>query len=330
MRWAAATAEELAVEAEVAAETVVSGEVVVGGTVLGEGGMAVVPEALVAAAEVAAPAIAETTTVIVGGTAVEGTLVTAGVVETLATTGAVTTGEALFVGGLLTPVGWVVLGVIVVGVGVGATVYVLTRPESSAPAVPRPSPGVGKGSMAPAPRHAPGAPGGSPVLEPGTPTPVLAPGTDGMGPMLEPDLVTPIVAPPGAAPESMSLAVPRQVPVTEPDQEWWPEISAVAPDWGQKGAHIQVEAIEIAVRPMGGGIAYRPVFSRDVKTEAAQRAFDNAVEVAEEAMDMLGFRQRLYNACVRAIELLRTGNDMARARAAELRFLTHELMRRGV
>jgi peptidoglycan hydrolase-like protein with peptidoglycan-binding domain len=179
----------------------------------------------------------------------------------------------------------------------------------------------------PDPAQAPGAPVPAPVTDPNAVNPALAPGTDGAGPALAPgkDPQTPAVAP-GVSDEELKLKVPDPVPVTRPQQNWWPEISAVAPDWGQKGAHIKINDIELAVRPAGPGIVFPPVFSRDVGTEdtaGAQRA-------ANDAIHELGFRQRLYNACVRAIQLLRKGSQMDRARSGELRHLLRELEALGL
>jgi peptidoglycan hydrolase-like protein with peptidoglycan-binding domain len=179
----------------------------------------------------------------------------------------------------------------------------------------------------PEPAQAPGTPVPAPVTDPNAVNPALAPGADGNGPALAPgkDPPTPAVAP-GASDEELKLKVPDPVKVTRPQQNWWPEISAVAPDWGQKGAHIKINDVELAVRPVGPGIVLPPVFSRDVGTDdtaGAQRA-------ANDAIHDLGFRQRLYNACVRAIQLLRKGSQMERARSGELRHLLRELEALGL
>ena len=56
------------------------------------------------------------------------------------------------------------------------------------------------------PRQLPGAPGGAPAIEPGTPEPALAPATPGGVPAREPDTVTPASAPgaPSAGPVQAS------------------------------------------------------------------------------------------------------------------------------
>ncbi len=79
----------------------------------------------------------------VGGAAItEGALVVAGtaVAAETAAVGAARAGAAA-VAGMLTPVGWVVIGVIVVGLAVGATVYLVMRRASRRRAPARPSPG---------------------------------------------------------------------------------------------------------------------------------------------------------------------------------------------
>lgn len=179
----------------------------------------------------------------------------------------------------------------------------------------------------PEPMQAPGAPVPAPVTDPNAVNPAVAPGADVTGPALAPgkDPPTPATAP-GVSDEDLELKVPDPVPITRPQQNWWPEISAVAPDWGQKGAHIKINDVELAVRPVGPGIVLPPVFSRDVGTEdtaGAQRA-------ANDAIHELGFRQRLFNACVRAIQLLRKGSKMDRARSGELRHLLRELEALGL
>lgn len=114
----------------------------------------------------------------------------------------------------------------------------------------------------PEPAQAPGTPVPAPVTDPGAVNPALAPGTDGNGPALAPgkDPPTPAMAP-GASDEELKLKVPDPVKVTRPQQNWWPEISAVAPDWGQKGAHIKINDVELAVRPVGPGIVLPPVLA---------------------------------------------------------------------
>lgn len=103
-------------------------------------------------------------------------------------------------------------------------------------------------------------------------------------------------------------------------------ISTVAPDWGQKGAHIKVNGVEIAVRPAGGGnISLKPVFS---STDPA--AFRAASKIATEALGDATFRGQLHSAAGRAIDLLRGGNSFERARAGELRHLQHTLTQMGI
>jgi hypothetical protein len=172
---------------------------------------------------VAGGAVAEGTLISAEAALVTGTLALAPEAAALTTTGAV--GGALLVSN---PVGWIVLGVIVVvgvGVAAGVAVYLITRPapyealsvepvKGSMAPVRRPPPptpapvatapptrGTGKGSMAPIaePLEAPGAAGGSPVGEPAIPPPAIAPAKGGMAPVREPEHGAPALAP-GAQP----------------------------------------------------------------------------------------------------------------------------------
>jgi len=112
----------------------------------------------------------------------------------------------------------------------------------------------------------------------------------------------------------------QPVRVTGPAQQWWPRISAVAPDWATKGAHIHIDGIELAVRPsQGGGIVFTSVFSG----QRAQ-AVDAAIGIATRALGDIGFRQRLFNACSRALQIVDGG------KGAELRFLMRALEKMGL
>jgi hypothetical protein len=214
---------------------VVEGEIAVGGAVLGPGVVATGSAAVATEATiVTGTALTGGTITVAGGTVAEGTLLLAetamvtgtaalGTETALATTGAV--GGAVLVSN---PVGWIVLGVIVVvgvGVAAGVAVYLITReapyealsvepvkgsmapvrrPPPTAPApvaTAPPTRGTGKGSMAPIPEplEAPGLAGGTPVREPATPAPATAPGKGGMAPVREPEAVGPALAP-GAQP----------------------------------------------------------------------------------------------------------------------------------
>jgi RHS repeat-associated protein len=113
----------------------------------------------------------------------------------------------------------------------------------------------------------------------------------------------------------------KPIPTTTKAQGWWPRISAVAPDWAQKGAHIHIEGIELAVRPgRDGDIVFKSVFSSQ-----NQKQVESAINIAEQALEDPGFRQRLYNAAGRAVVLMKN-----EARAAELRQLMHSLSKRGL
>ena len=266
------------------------------------------------ATEVAATGALATEVVATGAVATE--VAVGGTAAALGTAGAV---------GWVPVVGWIVAGVIVVGVA-SYLIYRHVQAQKAAAAAAAPP-------ARPAPLQAPPAAPPVPVREPVTPTPVVAPAASPATPLLAPPARTPgpLLAPPQATPtEPLVLARPQPVPVTEPAQPSWPVISPVAPDWAQKGAHVKVGDIEIAVRPSGGGIALKPVFSGDISTAAARKAFDAAVRAVEEALEHVGFRQRLYNAVARAIELLAEGAELGRSRAGELRHLARELERMGL
>jgi RHS repeat-associated protein len=118
----------------------------------------------------------------------------------------------------------------------------------------------------------------------------------------------------------------EQVPITGNSSKNLPIISTVSGDWGQKGAHIKIDGIEIKVKPgQDGAILFEPFFSSTSKADAKV-----AIKAAEIAIEDLGFRQRLYNANIRAIDLLKQGDQMSRGRAAELRFLMHALKKKGI
>jgi hypothetical protein len=130
------------------------------------------------------------------------------------------------------PVGWIVLGTVVV-VGVGVAVYLVVRaletPAENQPLSgerpkgsmalhrsppPAPAPlataGPTKGTMVPL--EAPGATRGAPVQEPFVGPPALAPGTEGTAPVTEPTTPDPLLAP-GAveSPEPLEAALPPNV-----------------------------------------------------------------------------------------------------------------------
>jgi hypothetical protein len=195
------------------AAVIAEGNVAVAGTALGPGTVATATATATVATEatlVTGPALTAGTITVAGGAVAEGTLISAEaalVTGTLAlapeaaavtTTGAV--GGALLVSN---PVGWIVLGVIVVvgvGVAAGVAVYLITRPAPYEALSVEPV----KGSMAPVrrpppAREAPGAPGGSPVGEPAIAPPAIAPAKGGMAPVREPENGAPALAP-GAQP----------------------------------------------------------------------------------------------------------------------------------
>ena len=223
LRWvgtAGATAEAVAVGTGVAgAATVAEGTVVAGGVVLGEGVLVAGTVAAEGALVVGGVAATEAAVVVGGAAITEGALVVAGtaVAAETAAVGAGGAGAAVAGGAaLITPVGWVVIGVIVVGLAVGATVYLVMRAREPAPSAGPPLAGSarpGKGSMAPAPRHAPGAPGGSPVSDPSPTRPALTPGVDGAGPMEAPGVtIGPPVIAPGTAGAPMEAGRPSDLP----------------------------------------------------------------------------------------------------------------------
>ncbi|AFZ22679.1 hypothetical protein Cylst_0316 [Cylindrospermum stagnale PCC 7417] len=109
-----------------------------------------------------------------------------------------------------------------------------------------------------------------------------------------------------------------------------PEISAVAPDWGSKGAHIKVgdKGVEIAVRPgQNGSIVLKSVFSKRFKKEYVEEA----IKEGNKALEDPQFRKKLYEAGSRALQQLsRSKAEMDRARAVEIRFLMIALKKKGL
>jgi hypothetical protein len=80
--------------------------------------------------------------------------------------------------------------------------------------------------------------------------------------------------------------------------------------------------VELAVHPgNNASIVFKPVFS-----STSNSAFNSASKVATEALKDIGFRQRLHNAAVRALQNI--GGDTGKA--AELRFLIDALQKLGV
>ena len=84
--------------------------------------------------------------------------------------------------------------------------------------------------------QAPGTPVPAPVTDPNAVDPAIAPGTDVTGPALAPgkDPPTPATAP-GVSDKELELKVPDPVR-SRGRSRTGGRISAVAPDWGQKGA----------------------------------------------------------------------------------------------
>jgi RHS repeat-associated protein len=120
--------------------------------------------------------------------------------------------------------------------------------------------------------------------------------------------------------EAAERATLRAVKVGGKAQRWWPRISAVASDWGTKGAHLHIDGIELAARPTHtGSIVFTPVFSGQ-----NARAVQAAIAPATKALGDVGFRQRLFNASSRAIQVVEGG------KGAELRFLMHALEKMGL
>ena len=114
----------------------------------------------------------------------------------------------------------------------------------------------------------------------------------------------------------------NQVPITIAAKSSWPRISAVAPDWATKGAHIHINGVELAVRPgNNASIVLKAVFS-----STSNSAFKSASKSATKALKDIGFRQRLHNSAVRALQNI--GGDTGKA--AELRFLIAALQKLGV
>jgi hypothetical protein len=147
---------------------------VVGGTVVTEGavvagGVTVLTEAaVVTGGTTVAATTAAGATAVVGGTAAGGTTAAVG------TTAGVLSG----------PVGWIIIGVVVLAAA-GIAYYLATR-----------EPDV----------QAPGPPGGAPVTEPTVGPPVVAPGEQGRAPVVEPSIGPPVSLPSDRPPERVEAS----------------------------------------------------------------------------------------------------------------------------
>ena len=113
-------------------------------------------------------------------------------------------------------------------------------------------------------------------------------------------------------------------------QEHRIRISAIAPDWVDKGCHLHVDSVEIALRPDHlGGIVCRPIFSSttDVNLQSSCRIV--FTRLREDRV----FRSRLGDALERAMTFLLSieGEKLARARGRlfEFRMLILALERMG-
>jgi len=74
-------------------------------------------------------------------------------------------------------------------------------------------------------------------------------------------------------------------------------VSAVSEDWVDKGCHIHINQIELAVRPdHSGGLIFRKVFSSTTDAD-----FDVASKLALGLMAGSGFRQKLRDSIERAM-----------------------------
>jgi len=98
-------------------------------------------------------------------------------------------------------------------------------------------------------------------------------------------------------------------------------ISAISEDWVDKGCHIHIDHIELAVRPDHlGGIIFRKVFSSTPDAD-----HDVASRIALKLLENPGFRAKLRDSIERAMTHLPgiTGYKMAKARGKlrELKFL---------
>lgn len=106
-------------------------------------------------------------------------------------------------------------------------------------------------------------------------------------------------------------------------------ISPIAEDWVDKGCHIHVDSIELAVHPDHlGGVVFRKVFSSTSDDE-----FDIASRIATAMLQDAGWCHKLRDTLERAMIYLLgvTGQKMpkARGRLCEFNFLMIALDRIG-
>lgn len=106
-------------------------------------------------------------------------------------------------------------------------------------------------------------------------------------------------------------------------------ISPISEDWVDKGCHIHIDRVELAVRPdRFGGIVFRKVFSSTTDAD-----LDVASRIATDLLDDPAFRRKLRDTVERAMaHLLGVGGQkmaLARGRLREFNFLLIALDRSG-
>lgn len=104
-------------------------------------------------------------------------------------------------------------------------------------------------------------------------------------------------------------------------------ISAITEDWVDKGCHVHINQIELAVRPDHlGSMVFRKVFS---STSDADE--DVATRIAAKLLDDPEFRTKLCDSIIRAMDYLPgiegRKKSLARGRLREFRFLIIALER---
>jgi len=108
-------------------------------------------------------------------------------------------------------------------------------------------------------------------------------------------------------------------------------ISPIAEDWVVKGFHLHVNSVEIVMRPAANGdIIFKPFFSSTFDTEA-----DEAVRQAEELLEDVDWRRRLYSQALKARDYLKTSvpgalSQRAKGVSGEMHFLMVALKKLGI
>ncbi|RLC18181.1 MAG: hypothetical protein DRI57_08750 [Deltaproteobacteria bacterium] len=105
------------------------------------------------------------------------------------------------------------------------------------------------------------------------------------------------------------------------------KISPLAADWVNKGFHIRIDGVELAMRPgRNGTIVFKPVFS-----STPAKVVKDAIRKAEAKLDEAETRRTVHRDAVRARDYLRSmRTERSLARSGELNFLIKAIEKRGL